>query len=154
MGLAWGSPQYIDRPSDFRSRSLNRRLTASCFVVSRIWLVGTHDACGSCRPKVCLCDVVELQKQETNSWKKLLGTGTRKAGQIWSQSTRKQLLWLVLDIKPKLARARSGSKYSETRWVRTWLSTYTRLLRSLRRLRTSPIGLFCPFFVLDKTYFV
>ena len=45
------------------------------------------------------------------------------------------------------------SLYSETRFVRTRLSTYTRLLRSLRRSRTSPIGLFCPFFVLDKRTF-
>ena len=43
---------------------------------------------------------------------------------------------------------------SGTRFVRTRLSTYTRLLRSLRRSRTSPIGHLCPFFVLDKTYFV
>ena len=79
---------YIYRPCDFRSRSLNRRLTASCFVVSAhsVRWIDTHDACGSCRPKVCLREVVELQKQEKNSCKKLLGTGTRKAGQIWSQT--------------------------------------------------------------------
>ena len=32
--------------------------------------------------------------------------------------------------------------YSETRFVRSRLSTYTQLLRSLRRSRTSPIGRF------------
>ena len=48
-----------------------------------------------------ICEVVvEFEKQEKRSRKKLLGPGARKTGQISSQ----QLLWLV--TKPKLARAR------------------------------------------------
>ena len=39
------------------------------------------------------------------------------------------------------------------RFVRTQLSTFTRLLRSLHRSRTLPIGPFRPFY-LDKTHFV
>ena len=81
------STSPLSWPSDFGYKSLNRRLTASCFVVSAhsVRWTDTHDACGSCRPKVCLPEVVELQKRERNSCKKLLGTGTRKTGQIWSQ---------------------------------------------------------------------
>ena len=55
----------------------------------------------------------------------------------------------------RFARGSCVFVYSETRFVRTRLSTYIRLLRTLRfDHRTSPIGLFCAFFVLDKTYFV
>ena len=87
---------YIDRPSDFRSSSLNRRLTASCFVVSAQSLRDTHDASGSCRPKVCLCEVVELQKQEKNYARNFWGLVPVRQG----RSEVKQLLWLVLNIEP------------------------------------------------------
>ena len=99
---------HIDRPSDFRSRSLNRCLAASCFVVSAHsvrWIDTRHDACGSCRPKVCLCEVVELQKQEKIHARNVWGLVPRRQG----RSEVKQFLWLVLNIKPKLARARTGS---------------------------------------------
>ena len=98
---------YIDRPSDFRSTSLNRRLTASCFVASAhsVCWIDTHDACGSCRPKVCLREVVELQKQEKIHARNFWGRVPVRQG----RSEVKQLPWVVLNIKPKLARARSGS---------------------------------------------
>ena len=70
-------PSCIDRPSDFRSRSLNRRLTASCFVLSAhsVRWIDTHDACGSYRLKVCLCEVEELQKQEKKFKQETSGDG-------------------------------------------------------------------------------
>ena len=106
--LSW----YIDRPSDFRSRTLNRRLTAPCFVVSAhsVRWIDTHDACWSCRPKVCLSEVVELrqevlQKQEKNHARNFWWRVPARQG----RSEVKQLRWLVLNIKPKRTRARSGS---------------------------------------------
>ena len=53
----------------------------------------------------------------------------------------KDYVLLALTIYALFAR----KHYSETRFVRTRLSTYIRLLRSLRRSRTSPIGLFLRF---------
>ena len=67
--------------------------------------IDTHDACGSCRPKVCLREVVELQKQEKIHARNFWGRVPVRQG----RSEVKQLLWLVLNIKLELARARSGS---------------------------------------------
>ena len=87
--LSW----YIDRPSDFRSRSLNRCLAASCFVVSAhsVRWIDAHDhddAC--CRPKVCLC---EFQKQ--------IGTGQSRCPTAFvicfqhKKSTLTRRLWIL-----------------------------------------------------------
>ena len=56
------------------------------------------------RLKVCLCEVVELQKQEKIQARNFWGRVPVRQGRC----EVKLLLWLVLNIKSKVARERSG----------------------------------------------
>ena len=77
---------YIDRPSDFRSWSLNRRLAASCFVecahLAR-W-IDTNDACGNWKFSFVSFKSSRASNAGKNPCKNFCGRPAE--GQIWSET--------------------------------------------------------------------